>query len=66
MTVLFANVLMLTCVQQTLIQIFRKELQSLADLLEDSERHYVRCIKPNESKMPLEFDPVKVLQQLKR
>lgn len=26
----------------------------------------MRCIKPNDSKSPLEFDPVKVLQQLKR
>lgn len=49
----------------TLTQKFRTELQSLITLLESSERHYVRCIKPNESKKPQDFVPKKVLAQLR-
>ncbi len=30
-----------------------------------AERHYVRCIKPNDSKKPGDFENTKVLQQLR-
>lgn len=30
-----------------------------------AERHYVRCIKPNDTKRPREFENPKVLQQLR-
>jgi myosin heavy subunit len=49
----------------TLCQIFRKELQALMDLLSSSERHYVRCIKPNNELKHSCFKPDKVLEQLR-
>lgn len=52
-------------VKTTVTQIFKQQLFVLADVLENSERHYVRCIKPNDEKRPNVFHPVKVLQQLK-
>jgi len=55
----------LTANKTTLCQIFRKELQSLADLLASSERHYVRCIKPNDVLKANLFKPTKVLEQLR-
>uniref|UniRef100_A0A6B2KWU6 Myosin motor domain-containing protein n=1 Tax=Arcella intermedia TaxID=1963864 RepID=A0A6B2KWU6_9EUKA len=49
----------------TVTQKFRKELADLLKLLEESQRHYIRCIKPNELKVEKNFQPSKVLAQLK-
>lgn len=54
-----------TTQKATLVQLFKRELQNLADLLAASDRHYVRCIKPNNTKQALVFDPIKVLEQLR-
>lgn len=45
---------------------FKKELLALVDILNSSNRHYIRCIKPNDLKKPKHFDSVKVLEQLSR
>jgi len=34
----------------TVCQIFKKDLTALVALLNESERHYIRCIKPNNEK----------------
>eukprot|EP01125_Pyxidicula_operculata_P018572 TRINITY_DN6608_c1_g3_i1.p1 TRINITY_DN6608_c1_g3~~TRINITY_DN6608_c1_g3_i1.p1 ORF type:complete len:1306 (+),score=372.01 TRINITY_DN6608_c1_g3_i1:55-3972(+) len=49
----------------TVTQNFKKDLGVLASLLGSANRHYVRCIKPNDVKKPGIFDSQKVLQQLK-
>lgn len=33
-------------------------------LLQETEPHFIRCLKPNETKRPLEWDAPKVLNQL--
>jgi len=33
-------------------------------ILKSTNPHYIRCIKPNESKEAFEFDPIIVLQQV--
>jgi len=45
--------------------LFKRDLLQLTELLESSNRHYVRCIKPNETKEPDDFHQAKVLRQLK-
>jgi len=45
--------------------LFKRDLQDLADLLESSERHYVRCIKPNDDKRAEYLNQLKLIKQLK-
>ncbi|XP_077328704.1 unconventional myosin-Vc isoform X1 [Lithobates pipiens] len=44
---------------------FRNSLCLLMETLNATTPHYVRCIKPNDEKMPFEFDPIRVVQQLR-
>lgn len=44
---------------------FRTSLQSLVADLEQTQPHYIRCIKPNENKAPNSFVPGGVLKQLR-
>eukprot|EP01125_Pyxidicula_operculata_P009495 TRINITY_DN3127_c1_g4_i2.p1 TRINITY_DN3127_c1_g4~~TRINITY_DN3127_c1_g4_i2.p1 ORF type:complete len:674 (+),score=109.36 TRINITY_DN3127_c1_g4_i2:155-2023(+) len=50
---------------KTAAQKFKRDLLSLVDLLEKTERHYIRCISPNTQKLPNLFDYKKVWTQLK-
>jgi len=43
---------------------FRTQLDELMATLNSTQPHYVRCIKPNPRKAPLEFDGTMTLQQL--
>ncbi|XP_067370667.1 unconventional myosin-Va isoform X2 [Channa argus] len=44
---------------------FRQSLQMLMDTLNSTTPHYIRCIKPNDLKEPLTFDPKRTVQQLR-
>ncbi|XP_053573457.1 unconventional myosin-Vc [Bombina bombina] len=44
---------------------FRNSLSLLMETLNATTPHYVRCIKPNDEKLPFEFDPIRVVQQLR-
>jgi len=44
---------------------FRASLTSLMADLNSTTPHYVRCIKPNDSKVAFEFDPKRAVQQLR-
>ncbi|KAM5172132.1 unconventional myosin-Vc [Mantella aurantiaca] len=44
---------------------FRSSLGLLMETLNATTPHYVRCIKPNDEKLPFEFDPIRVVQQLR-
>lgn len=44
---------------------FKNSLDSLLSILASTQIHYIRCIKPNETKQPAAFDPSFVLQQLR-
>ncbi|XP_041853636.1 unconventional myosin-Va-like [Melanotaenia boesemani] len=44
---------------------FRQSLQFLMDTLNATTPHYVRCIKPNDHKVPFTLDPVRAVQQLR-
>lgn len=50
--------------KETLTSSFKQDLHILVSTLSASSRHYVRCIKPNESKLPSAFDEPKVMSQL--
>jgi myosin X len=43
---------------------FQQSLSDLVRILTSSERHYVRCIKPNDASLPGQFDMRKTLSQL--
>ncbi|KIK59478.1 hypothetical protein GYMLUDRAFT_169589 [Collybiopsis luxurians FD-317 M1] len=49
----------------TQASIFKSSLLTLMDALQKTEIHYIRCIKPNESKRPWGFDSPLVLAQLR-
>lgn len=49
----------------TLGSIFKTSLISLMDTIGKTNVHYIRCIKPNESKVAWEFEPPMVLSQLR-
>ncbi|KAJ3221486.1 Myosin type-2 heavy chain 1 [Clydaea vesicula] len=49
----------------TLGSIFKSSLISLMDTIRTTDAHYIRCIKPNQSKSPFGFEPQMVLQQLR-
>ncbi len=44
---------------------FNKQLGELMASLHEMEPHYIRCIKPNTSSVPMEFESRSVLQQLR-
>ncbi|KAK7892140.1 hypothetical protein WMY93_024103 [Mugilogobius chulae] len=44
---------------------FRSSLSLLMETLNATTPHYVRCIKPNEDKLPFEYDSRRVVQQLR-
>ncbi|XP_078386377.1 unconventional myosin-Vc isoform X2 [Cetorhinus maximus] len=44
---------------------FRNSLHLLMETLNATTPHYVRCIKPNDSKLPFEYDSKRVVQQLR-
>ncbi|KAI8082194.1 P-loop containing nucleoside triphosphate hydrolase protein [Thamnidium elegans] len=49
----------------TLGSIFKLSLISLMDTISKTNVHYIRCIKPNEGKVPWGFEPNMVLSQLR-
>ncbi|KAM3178517.1 hypothetical protein ACTXT7_002397 [Hymenolepis weldensis] len=49
----------------TVITQFLESLRSLMEILNSTTCHYVRCIKPNDSKAPFTFCPERVMQQLR-
>lgn len=44
---------------------FRDSLNMLMSTLNATTPHYVRCIKPNDSKEAFEYNPVRAVQQLR-
>ncbi|KAA0724673.1 Unconventional myosin-Vc [Triplophysa tibetana] len=44
---------------------FRSSLYLLMETLNATTPHYVRCVKPNEEKLPFEYDSKRVVQQLR-
>ncbi|KAM7156689.1 unconventional myosin-Vc isoform 1-T1 [Molossus nigricans] len=44
---------------------FRSSLSLLMETLNATTPHYVRCIKPNDEKLPFEFDSKRIAQQLR-
>lgn len=44
---------------------FKASLSELLDVMGDTRMHYIRCIKPNQTKEPLLFDSPFVVQQLR-
>ena len=44
---------------------FSKQLGELMSSLHQMEPHYIRCIKPNKSSVPMKFESQSVLQQLR-
>jgi len=59
------NTALSTSQKTSMCTLFKRDLQDLADLLESSERHYVRCIKPNDDKKADYLNQLKLLKQLK-
>ncbi|CAJ0757419.1 21238_t:CDS:10, partial [Entrophospora sp. SA101] len=49
----------------TLGSIFKKSLINLMETISSTNVHYIRCIKPNESKVAWKFEPQMVLSQLR-
>lgn len=49
----------------TLGSIFKRSLTDLMDTINNTNVHYIRCIKPNEAKAAWEFDSEQVLSQLR-
>eukprot|EP01128_Nolandella_sp_AFSM9_P007297 TRINITY_DN3957_c0_g1_i1.p1 TRINITY_DN3957_c0_g1~~TRINITY_DN3957_c0_g1_i1.p1 ORF type:complete len:1145 (-),score=296.70 TRINITY_DN3957_c0_g1_i1:92-3526(-) len=50
--------------KKSVVSKFKGDLGDLAKTLAASSRHYVRCIKPNDTKAALDFESVKVMTQL--
>lgn len=49
---------------KTIAEQFREQLLKLVSFLQDSSSHYVRCIKPNDTKRAGFFHQAKVHEQL--
>ncbi|GAV27083.1 hypothetical protein PMKS-000544 [Pichia membranifaciens] len=49
----------------TLGYLFKNSLNDLMTTINSTNSHYIRCIKPNETKEPWEFDNLMVLSQLR-
>ena len=54
-----------TAKKPTLGSIFKGSLISLMDTINNTNVHYIRCIKPNEAKKAWVFEPEQVLSQLR-
>lgn len=54
-----------TAKKPTLGSIFKGSLISLMDTINNTNVHYIRCIKPNETKKAWVFEPEQVLSQLR-
>lgn len=44
---------------------FRDSLNALMTTLNDTTPHYIRCVKPNDSKLPFIFDHQRAVDQLR-
>ncbi|CAI5451136.1 unnamed protein product [Caenorhabditis angaria] len=51
--------------KRTVASQFRDSLKELMNVLCSTRPHYVRCIKPNDSKTSFEFEPKRAIQQLR-
>ena len=51
--------------QVTVSSQFQESLVKLIDMLDKSQPHFIRCIKPNEQKVPRNFDNPFVTTQLR-
>lgn len=51
--------------KQTVGSQFRDSLTQLIATLHATTPHYVRCIKPNDDKLPFQWEPSKIVQQLR-
>lgn len=51
--------------KRTVASQFRDSLKELMQVLCSTRPHYVRCIKPNDSKISFEFEPKRAIQQLR-
>ncbi|KAF1750538.1 hypothetical protein GCK72_017088 [Caenorhabditis remanei] len=51
--------------KKTVASQFRDSLKELMQVLCSTRPHYVRCIKPNDSKIEFEFEPKRAIQQLR-
>jgi len=49
---------------KTVASTFRASLAQLIDKLNKAEPHFIRCIKPNQAKVPNQFEPTIVMDQL--
>ena len=49
----------------TVTSVFRTQLQNLVATLTSTEPHYIKCIKPNSSKSPVNANDALVLEQLR-
>lgn len=54
-----------TAKKPTLGSIFKRSLISLMDTINNTNVHYIRCIKPNEAKKAWQLEPQQVLSQLR-
>lgn len=50
--------------EQLISAVFLSQLSKLMELINSTEPHFIRCLKPNEEKLPLHYTPAKVLVQL--
>ncbi|KAJ3334076.1 Myosin type-2 heavy chain 1 [Blyttiomyces sp. JEL0837] len=51
--------------KHTLSSVFRSSLSSLMETIQSTQTYYIRCIKPNDKKLPFGFDPQLALSQLR-
>nr|pir hypothetical protein E02C12.1 - Caenorhabditis elegans [Caenorhabditis elegans] len=52
-------------IKKTVASQFRDSLKELMSVLCSTRPHYVRCIKPNDSKISFDFEPKRAIQQLR-
>eukprot|EP01063_Lacrimia_lanifica_P020929 TRINITY_DN2819_c0_g4_i2.p1 TRINITY_DN2819_c0_g4~~TRINITY_DN2819_c0_g4_i2.p1 ORF type:complete len:1498 (+),score=401.50 TRINITY_DN2819_c0_g4_i2:110-4603(+) len=50
--------------KKTVTMLFKEQLGQLMALIESTNPHWIRCIKPHPNKKPLQFHGVSVMQQL--